>query len=397
MTYKYKAYTKEGVLTKGEIQANDEKEAKAKLKSQSLLVETLTEKKEISFLRNTIPNEILIPISRDLSLYIRAGIPISQALKLIRNSYKKKHRNFLDNIIDYIDEGNSFYHSLKMQKVYLIKDFYLESIKVAEENSFLDVVLMDLSKFLNEQEKLKSKIVSAMTYPLFLMFVAVSMVFVMLTYIVPQIVSIFANMNQELPKITQVVLSLSYFLQHNITIIITLLTVLVGGFVILLKTSTPFKRKIDLMILHTPIINKIIIKDELAKFAHIVSLLNGSGVNFTKAIYLATNTLNNLVIREIFMEASDKVVEGQKLSQMLMKNRIIEVTFIQAIILAEETSQVKEILNSVALSYFEENDEKIGRFLGLFEPFLMLFIGGVIGLIIVSMLLPIFNLNVGLK
>jgi general secretion pathway protein F/type IV pilus assembly protein PilC len=284
-----------------------------------------------------------------------------------------------------------------MQKIYMVKDFYLESIKVAEENSFLDVVLMDLSKFLNEQEKLKSKIVSAMTYPIFLMFVAVSMVFVMLTYIVPQIVSIFANMNQELPKITQVVLSLSYFLQHNITIIITLLTVLVGGFVILLKTSTPFKRKIDLMILHTPIINKIIIKDELAKFAHIVSLLNGSGVNFTKAIYLATNTLNNLVIREIFMEASDKVVEGQKLSQMLMKNRIIEVTFIQAIILAEETSQVKEILNSVALSYFEENDEKIGRFLGLFEPFLMLFIGGVIGLIIVSMLLPIFNLNVGLK
>jgi len=397
MTYKYRAYTKDGVLTKGEIQANDEKEAKAKLKSQSLLVETLTEKKEISFLRATIPNEILIPISRDLSLYIRAGIPISQALKLIRNSYEKKHRNFLDTVITYIDEGNSFYNALKMQKIYMVKDFYLESIKVAEENSFLDVVLMDLSKFLNEQEKLKSKIVSAMTYPIFLMFVAVSMVFVMLTYIVPQIVSIFANMNQELPKITQVVLSLSYFLQHNITIIITLLTVLVGGFVILLKTSTPFKRKIDLMILHTPIINKIIIKDELAKFAHIVSLLNGSGVNFTKAIYLATNTLNNLVIREIFMEASDKVVEGQKLSQMLMKNRIIEVTFIQAIILAEETSQVKEILNSVALSYFEENDEKIGRFLGLFEPFLMLFIGGVIGLIIVSMLLPIFNLNVGLK
>jgi len=397
MTYKYRAYTKDGVLTKGEIQANDEKEAKAKLKSQSLLVETLTEKKEISFLRATIPNEILIPISRDLSLYIRAGIPISQALKLIRNSYEKKHRNFLDTVITYIDEGNSFYNALKMQKIYMVKDFYLESIKVAEENSFLDVVLMDLSKFLNEQEKLKSKIVSAMTYPIFLMFVAVSMVFVMLTYIVPQIVSIFANMNQELPKITQVVLSLSYFLQHNITIIITLLTVLVGGFVILLKTSTPFKRKIDLMILHTPIINKIIIKDELAKFAHIVSLLNGSGVNFTKAIYLATNTLNNLVIREIFMEASDKVVEGQKLSQMLMKNRIIEVTFIQAIILAEETSQVKEILNSVALSYFEENDEKIGRFLGLFEPFLMLFIGGVIGLIIVSMLLPIFNLNVGMK
>ena len=85
MTYKYRAYTKDGVLTKGEIQANDEKEAKAKLKSQSLLVETLTEKKEISFLRATIPNEILIPISRDLSLYIRAGIPISQALKLIRN------------------------------------------------------------------------------------------------------------------------------------------------------------------------------------------------------------------------------------------------------------------------------------------------------------------------
>jgi type IV pilus assembly protein PilC len=143
--------------------------------------------------------------------------------------------------------------------------------------------------------------------------------------------------------------------------------------------------------------DKIIIKDELAKFAHIVSLLNGSGVNFTKAIYLATNTLNNLVIKEIFLSASEKVVEGQKLSQMLSKHKFIEITFIQAIVLAEETSNVKEILNSVALSYSEENDEKIARFLNLFEPFLMLFIGGIIGVIIVSMLLPIFNLNIGMK
>jgi type II secretory pathway component PulF len=397
MLFKYKAYNKEGKVTKGEIQAESLTEARLKLKHNSLFLETISEKKEINWIKSYIPSELLIPLSRDLSLYIKAGIPIAQALKLIKNSYEKKERNFIENVITYIDEGNSFYNALKMQKIYLVKNFYLESIKVAEENSFLDVVLMDLSEFLKEQEKLKSKIVSAMTYPLFLLVTAVSMVFIMLTYIVPQIVSIFSNMHQTLPKITQIVLSISYFLQNNMNIILILLIGLIAGFTVLMKTSLAFKKRVDTILLYTPIINKIIIKDELAKFAHIVSLLNGSGVNFTKAIYLATNTLNNLVIKEIFLSASEKVVEGQKLSQMLSKHKFIEITFIQAIVLAEETSNVKEILNSVALSYSEENDEKIARFLNLFEPFLMLFIGGIIGVIIVSMLLPIFNLNIGMK
>jgi len=397
MLFKYKAYNKEGKVTKGEIQAESLTEARLKLKHNSLFVETISEKKEINWIKSYIPSELLIPLSRDLSLYIKAGIPIAQALKLIKNSYEKKERNFIENVITYIDEGNSFYNALKMQKIYLVKDFYLESIKVAEENSFLDVVLMDLSEFLKEQEKLKSKVVSAMTYPLFLLVTAVSMVFVMLTYIVPQIVSIFSNMHQTLPKITQIVLASSYFLQNNMNIILILLIGLIVGFTVLMKTSSAFKKRVDNILLYTPIINKIIIKDELAKFAHIVSLLNGSGVNFTKAIYLATNTLNNLVIKEIFLSASEKVVEGQKLSQMLAKAKFIEITFIQAVVLAEETSNVKEILNSVALSYSEENDEKIARFLNLFEPFLMLFIGGIIGVIIVSMLLPIFNLNIGMK
>lgn len=395
MLYRYKAFTKEGKTHKGTIQAGNEAEAKVKLKGQELFVVELEEKKEFKLFTPKLPVSDLAIISRDLALYLRAGIQISYALNLIKSSYEKKSYDFLEAVMTLVNEGNSFYNSLKTQKIYILPAFYLESVKVAEENGFLDKVLIDLSKFLLDQEKVKSQIVSSMTYPAFLLVVALNMVFVMLTYIVPQIVTMFENLDQELPTITKVVLAISNFLQDNIVIVIAVILLSLISFISALKLSLGFKQKVDAFLLKTPFFGSLILRDELAKFSHIVALLSTSGVTFTKAIYLASSTMNNLVIKNAFLESSTKVVEGQKLSSTLAKYKLVNKSFIQALVLAEETSQVKEVLNSISVSYFEDNGEKIKRFLGLFEPFLMLFIGGIIGVIIVAMLLPIFSINIG--
>jgi len=395
MIFKYKALDKNGKKVSGKIQAVSIDLAKANLKSKSLFIVDIKESKEFKFFIREIDSSELSNICRNLSLYLKAGISISYALNLIKANYDKKLFNFIETISNLIDEGNSFYLALKEQKIFSLPQFLVESIKVAEENGILPEVLMDLSQFLKDKERVKKEVVSAMTYPMFIVVVAVAMLFFMVTYLVPQITSVYTDTNQALPKLTEVVINLSNFLKSNINLILFSLIMAILSFIFALKHSIKFKTKIDYLLLKLPFFGDLILKDELAKFSHILSLLSKNGVNFTKAINLSLNTMNNLVIKSYFQNANKKVLEGEKLSTSLSGYKLPK-NFIQAIILAEETSQVKEVLSSLSTNYFEDNRDKISRFLTLVEPSLMLIIGGFVGIIISAMILPMFSMDVGL-
>jgi general secretion pathway protein F/type IV pilus assembly protein PilC len=395
MIFKYKALNRNGKKVNGKIQALSLDLAKANLKSKSLFIVDIKESKEIKLFVREIDASELSNICRNLSLYLKAGISITYALNLIKANYDKKLFNFLETISGLIDEGNSFYSALKEQKIFSLPAFLIESIKVAEDNGILPEVLMDLSHFLRDKERVKKEVVSAMTYPMFIVIVAITMLFFMVTYLVPQITSVYTQTNQDLPKLTEIVINFSDFLKSNSNLILFSLIAFISSFVFGLKHSIKFKTKIDFFLLKLPFFGNLILKDELAKFSHILSLLSKNGVNFTKAINLSLNTLNNLVIKSYFQNANKKIVEGEKLSKSLSSYKLPK-NFIQAIILAEETSQVKEVLSSLSENYFEDNRDKISRFLTLIEPSLMLIIGGFVGVIISAMILPMFSMDIGL-
>jgi len=221
------------------------------------------------------------------------------------------------------------------------------------------------------------------------------MVGFMLSYVVPKITAIFTQMKQELPPITQFVIVVGHFIQNNwLAIIITLLLFLML-FSFLLRISSAFKYRIDWLLLKLPFIGKIIQSSELARFSYMTSVLLESGIPFVQAISLSAKILKNSVIKKIFEDSANQVVEGSKLSTALIKqNKILNLSFIQAIALGEETSQVPVILKNLSELYMEENRDKISIFLSLLEPTLMLLVGGIIGFIITAMLLPIFSLNI---
>ncbi len=404
MIFKYKGVDKKsGKKVKGVLEAHDLQEAKSRLLAKNILYTSIKERSvslldKISFKRKaSISNQELATLSRDLAIYLRAGIPIANALRLAQNQYagNKKIYNFLGSLITYLDEGKSFYQALESQSIIELPNFYKQSIKVAESSGTLEEVLEELATFLKEQDRINKQIQSAFAYPLFIIIVSIFMVAFMISYVVPKITGIFVQMKQELPPITQFVVDLgnffkNYWMQMGIALLVA--TIL---FSLAIKYSPRFKYWVDYMLLKLPILGKIIQVSELARFSYMASVLLSSGIPFVQTINLASKILRNSVIQQIFDEAAQKVVEGSKFSTALIKHTdIIDKSFVQAIALGEETSQVPVILKNLSELYLEENRDKISIFLSLLEPVLMLVVGGIIGFIITAMLLPIFSINI---
>ena len=403
MIFKYSGIDEFGKKVSDKIEASDLAEAKSKIKAKKIIYQKISEETpsffdSVHFSRKyRISTKELSGLSRELAMYIRSGISIVSALKIVQTHYEnnKKMKLFLSTVSTHLNEGKDFYSALEAQNVVVLPEFFKYSIKVSENGGVLDEVLLELSKFLKEQERIKKEIKSAFAYPSFMIIVSLLMIAFMLTFVVPQITGIFVNMHQELPTPTKVVIAAGTFFQNNFKIILASLFAGIVMFIFARKKSHSFAYVVDKLLLKLPYFGEIIQKSELARFSYMASLLVRSGVPFVRTINLGTNILNNLVLKELFTEASKKVVEGKLLSNALNESSIkIDYAFIQSIALGEETSELETILHNVSELYFEENRDKISLLLTLLEPALMLFVGGSIGFIVSAMLLPIFSMSI---
>ncbi len=403
MIFGYKGFTKEGTKVKDRIEATSLVEARAKLKANGIIYQTLKEEKASFFekfdfsSRYKISPKELSTLSRELSMYIRSGISIVNAIGIVQTHYEKhkKMKLFLSTVNTHLSEGQNFYTALQEQKVVTLPNFFLESIKVSENGGLLDEVLLELSRFLKEQDKIHKEIRGAFAYPSFMIILSLVMIAFMLTFVVPQITGIFTSMHQELPLATRFVISAGAFFSNNFQYILATLFIGIVVFITLKKKSYAFSFAVDSFILKLPLFGTLTMKSELARFAYIASLLLRSGVPFVQTINLSANILNNLPIKNYFSAASKEVVEGKLLSNSLVKYaKQLDNSFIQAIALGEETSELESVLSNISELYFEENRDKTTLLLTLLEPALMLFVGGSIGFIVAAMLLPIFSMSI---
>jgi len=404
MLYKYKGITKNGKNISGTIEASSEDEAKQKLKSQGIFYKELKTTKEITFKnfsKREMPGPLLSSFAKELSSYLNSGMAILTAIRLIEDQHKKekKYASFLASLRTMIEEGKSLYHALNSQSVYSMPDFFLQSINVAGQSGKMVPVLIQMGNFFSTQAKIKKQVGNALAYPMFIFIVAIGMVGFLITFVVPKITGIFKDTGQELPPITQFVLNISDFLSnHYISLILGII-----GVIILFKLSYnyiySFKKIYDSFVLKIPVIGSLIQNHELGRFSYILSLMLESGVSYAHAVKLATTTFNNVAFKETFEEASHRVIEGNKLSHALQRGRGVKPkrNFMQGLALGEESSEVAQILSNIAILYQEENDDKLKLLLSLLEPFMMLFIGGIVGIIVSAMLLPIFSMNLGAK
>jgi len=402
MLFKYKGVDKLGKKAKGTITANTLDEAKAKLKSSGIFYEKIEETRKLSmeeFGKRQMPSPLLSSFAKELSSYLNSGMAMLTAMKLLENQHEdnKKYSSFINSLKTMIDEGKSLYTALTSQKVYSLPDFFTQSVNVASTSGKLSGVLTNMGNFFSAQSKVKKQVKSAMAYPIFILTVAVLMSGFLITFVVPKITNIFEDTGQELPDITQFVLSISDFLKAHYMGLFIGLILFVIIYKIAYKHAKRFRMVIDSMIIRLPIIGTIVQNYELGRFSYILSLMLSSGVSYAQAVQLASTTFNNLALKDLFDQASIKVLEGNKLSNALSmtKGAKLKRNFMQSLALGEESSEVAHILDNVAKLYNEENEDKIKLMLSLLEPVMMLFIAGIVGIIVVAMLLPIFSMNLG--
>jgi len=395
--FKYSAFDKSGKKVKGKIEAANEKEALSKL--ENLYVTEIKPSKKFSLnltFSKKVPKKELSKLFNSLGLYLKASIPLISAINLTKNqSENTKIVKFLDYIQNSIKEGKSFYSSLETQNFIKLPKYVTNTVKIGEESGKLDIVLVEISKFLKDEEKLSSKTSQALVYPMFIVIVAVFMISFMLTTVVPKIVKVFENLHQNLPTITKMVINAGNFLQQSWGWILFSFIVAVSVFKILYSKNLKFRYKFHKFLLKIPVIKKLIISKELGRFSYLTSVLSSAGVNYINAVNMAINTIENEYIKQIFQKALADVVEGKKLSYSLKKAGFnFDRSFLQALSLAEETSQIDEVLKNMSEIYFEENDSLTNTLLSLLEPALIVFVGVSIGFIVTAILLPMFSMSV---
>lgn len=404
MLFKYKGFDKTGKKVKGTVTAASVEEAGQKLRMQNIYHEGLTPTKEFSldaFSKRQMPGVLLSTFSKELSSYLHSGMTILTAIKLLENQHEgeKRYVSFLNSIKTMIDEGKSLYQALNAQKVYALPEFFLQSLKVAGQSGKMVEVLTNMGNFFSAQHKVKKQVQGAMTYPAIIFTVAIGMTSFLIAFVVPKITEIFEDTDQKLPPITQFVLGLSDFLTaHYIAIIVSIFFVVIAFKLSYAKVDA-FHRMVDSLLLKMPVLGSLIQNHELGRFSYILSLMLSSGVAYAQAVQLAKATFANYGLRDLFEKASVKVLEGNKLSNSLQLSKGVKLkrNFMQSLALGEESSEVAQILNNTSVLYAEENEDKLKLLLGLLEPFMMLFIGVVVGVIVSAMLLPIFTMTQGLQ
>ncbi len=404
MLFKYKGFDKLGKRVKGTVTASSVEEAGQKLKSQGIYHEGLSPTKEFSleaFSKRQMPGELLAMFSKELSSYLNSGMTILTAIKLLENQHEgeKRYVSFLNSLKTMIDEGKSLFNALQAQKVYALPDFYLQSLNVAGQSGKMVEVLTNMGAFFSAQNKVRKQVKGAMTYPAIIFTVAIGMTSFLIAFVVPQITEIFDDTGQELPPITQFVLNISDFLTSYYIALIVGIILFIVLFKVLYAKAEGFHRVIDALLLKVPVLGTLIQNHELGRFSYILSLMLASGVAYAQAVHLAKATFGNYGLKDLFEKATVKVQEGNKLSNALQMTKGVRLkrNFMQSLALGEESSEVASILDNISALYAEENEDKLKLLLGLLEPFMMLFIGVVVGVIVSAMLLPIFTMTQGLQ
>lgn len=403
MEFTYKGLNNEGKRVSGTLDVASLDEAKRQLRSQGIIYSSLQHKVQWELFTifgvREIPSSLLIRISRDLSVYLRAGVPLVRALSLQERQYihQPKTARFFVSLIALLDEGKSLSAALEGQNQYKIPSFYIGTLHASEDRGVLAAVLDELASYIQIGEQIRSQLTKAFIYPGFIVAVSILTISFMLTSVVPKLTAIFETTGQELPALTRGVLAFSSFFSTSWPWLLLILGMTIVMINKTFNNNPEFRYRIERILLSLPLLGTIIQTSDLARFCSVSSLLIRSGIPIVKAISLAGATLSSSALKAQFTYGAQRIVEGGKLSTSLASGEHIHLddAFIGALAVGEETSELPTMLESLSNLYMERNRESIALFLSLLEPVLILVVGGVIGVIVTAMLLPIFSLSLG--
>jgi type IV pilus assembly protein PilC len=391
--YKYTGTNKKGETVKGSIDADDEKGARQALMAMGVRSDSL--KKDwtrVELGGGGMKNKELVIFTRQFATMINAGLSIIQGLEILAaNAESPYFRSVIRKVKNAVEEGKSLSDALKDHpKVY--SDLYVNLVAAGEVGGILDTILDRLALFLEKNAAINDKIKSAMKYPAIVLIATIGITIVLLYYVVPTFAEMFMSQGQALPGLTQMVVDMSDWTQDNIILIIIALVGAVFGFKTGMKNKQ-FRFQVHKFALQAPVVGDLIRKSAVARFTRTLGTLVSSGVPLVDGLEVVSRTAGNLVIEKAIVFVRERVMEGNDMTTPLTDANVFPSMVVQMIGVGEATGAMDTMLNKIADFYEEEVDVAIDGLTSMIEPIMMIFIGGIVGTMMVAMYLPIFSMG----
>ncbi len=394
--FKWKGKNSKNVLQKGELEAPDEKAVRASLGRRGITPVKIKKKpkdlfENVSFLKPRVKESDIIIFARQFSTMIDAGLPIIQCLDILHNQQENKtFKKMLKQITESVEGGSTLADSLrKFPKQF--DELFTNMIAAGEAGGVLDTILKRLAAYLEKAAKLKRQVKGAMTYPIIVLIVAVLVVAVILIYVIPVFQEMFTDFGHELPLPTQITVSISNFVKSNSLYMLGAIIIFFIAMSRLYKTEKG-RLFLDKLSLKLPVFGILIRKVAVAKFTRTMATMLASGVAILEALDIVAKTSGNKVIEVALYNVRTSIAEGQTMAEPLSDTAIFPSMVCQMIAVGETTGALDAMLEKIAEFYDEEVDQAVSNLTAMIEPVMMVFLGTVIGGLVISMYLPIFKI-----
>jgi len=400
-TFTYKARGQSGEEYEGEVTASDRFMVYSKIRKEGGTVVFVKEKKAgiplsmegLNNLFGTVKTSEKIILTRNLAAMIGAGLPLSRALDVMeRQTRNPKLKNILTTVNNSVRAGKNFHTALnEFPRVF--PPLFVSMIKAGEESGKMVDALKSLGDQMSRSYQLNKRIKGAMTYPAIILIAMTVIGILMLIYVVPTLTKTFEELNAELPATTQAIISLSNFLANYTITSLFLIVAFITTCIIVIRTKQGH-RTLDFVLIHLPVISDLVKQTNSARTTRTLASLLSAGVEVVTAITITRDVMQNSYYREVLSEAGASIEKGEPISKVFIAhNDLYPVIVGEMIAVGEETGQLSIMLKDVADFYELEVEQKTKDLSTIIEPFLMIFIGSVVGFFAISMISPIYSIS----
>ena len=401
--YEYTALNDKGKKLKGIIDAQSTVAARQKLRESNIYLTDLQEssgakkdsplKQPLGGLFRKVGSREVTVMTRQLATLLGAGLPLVQSLAtLIAQTSHPQLKTILSQIKEEVNEGSSFSQTMTHYPQ-VFPAFYLNMVRAGEASGTLHLVLERLADFSEKQQALKGRVRAALAYPLFMFLIGSVVLFFLVAFVVPNVTRIFDEMHQTLPLITILLIGVSRFLETFWWLIVA---GLIGAFVALkyfLSKTQKGRTLLDRTLLALPVVGQMNRKIAVARFSRTLGTLLESGVPLLASLEIVRNIVGNSLISDAIQKAGNEVREGQNLSAPLARSGLFPAISVEMISVGEQSGNLEPMLYRIAEAYEKEVESSITMLTSLLEPIMILVMGLAVGFIVVSILLPIFEMN----
>jgi type IV pilus assembly protein PilC len=393
--YKWEGKAAKGVIKKGEMEAPSEAAIRISLRQQNIIPTKISSKgKEFKFsspFKKKVKQRSIGIFTRQLATMIDAGLPLVQSLEILSSQQDDKvFKEIIRGIREDVESGSTFAGALKKHPT-TFNELFTNLVVAGEEGGILDTILTRLSNYIEKAEALKKKVKSALVYPTTIVGVAVIVVMILMIFVIPVFETMFKSAGQSLPLPTLITLGLSKLIKKYVVIIIPGLILCFYLFRKYYQTEKG-KTLFDFLLLKSPVFGPLFQKIAVARFSRTLGTLVSSGVPILDGLNIVSKASGNKIIETAILNARASIREGETISEPLGRSGNFPPMVIQMISVGESTGALDSMLSKIADFYEEEVDVAVGNLTSLLEPLLMVFLGLVIGGVVISMYLPIFQM-----